>query len=197
MLTNKLLSEQHAEHIAGILLGGRFPNYYRANINSGGITDRYENEHTATGFSHNYFDDGAKQSDALDVVMPYLWALLDRNNLILENLLRARSVLTFPMGMQHEGFPHIDMTALSNYKTAIVYVAGLDGDTILYNEMFDGNMLPDPKNLTELCRITPVPNSGIVFDGHRYHTGLLPETSKVRLVLNFNFTIKEKSDETE
>jgi hypothetical protein len=36
-----------------------------------------------------------------------------------------------------------------------------------------------------------------MFEGHRYHTGLLPETSKVRLLLNFNFTIKEKSDAIE
>jgi hypothetical protein len=76
-------------------------------------------------------------------------------------------------------------------------VFGDDGDTILYNETFNGESLPKPDELTEMCRITPVPNSGIMFEGHRYHTGLLPETSKVRLLLNFNFTIKEKSDAIE
>lgn len=79
------------------------------------------------------------------------------------------------------------------YKTAIVYVAGFDGDTIFYDETFDGRTTPKPEELKEISRITPEPNSGVIFDGDRYHTGLLPETSKVRVLLNFNFTVKDKT----
>jgi hypothetical protein len=60
--------------------------------------------------------------------------------------------------------------------------------------MFSGDVTPNPDDLTEMCRITPVPNSGIVFDGHRYHTGLLPQTSTARLVLNFNFTVEDETE---
>lgn len=195
MLVNNLLSQQHHDYISDILLGDRFPHYYSGNINSSNFTDKYDNDVDATGFAHRFFDDGVKQSDALDVILPYLWALLERNNLKLQQLLRVRSVLTIPTGGQHSGYPHIDMTAVQGYKTAIVYIAGTDGDTVLYNETFDGRILPDVNELTECCRITPQPNSGFVFDGSRYHTGLLPQTSKVRLVLNYNFTATDTEGE--
>jgi hypothetical protein len=187
MLTENLLSEQHANYVSNILLGANFPYYFGANIHNGNFTQDYDSSANATGFSHRFYDQNAQHSDGLNTVLPYLLALLDRNELKLDELLRVRAFLSLPNGSQHQGFPHIDITDLTGYKTAIVYVAGCDGETILYNEMFDGQLLPEVHNLTELCRVTPKPNSGIVFDGHRYHTGLLPQTSKVRLVLNFNF----------
>lgn len=193
MLTHNLLSEQHSTYISDILTGDRFPYYYSTNLNSSGYTNKFDDDITALGFAHKFFDNGTKQSDGLELVMPYLFSLLDRNNLKLDTLLRVRSALTIPTGRQHKGFPHVDLTGVSGYKTAIIYVAGNDGDTILYNEMFDGRILPESNELTELCRIRPMPNSGFIFDGHRYHTGLLPEISKIRLVLNFNFTTDESN----
>jgi hypothetical protein len=201
MLTHNLLPKQQSDYVASWLLSPNFPHYYSGNIHSGNLTDEYDNDLNATGFSHRFYDELKQHSDGLHIVMPYLWALLEQNGLVLKELLRVRSFLSLQNGSQHRGFPHVDIPNFCadgiKYKTAIVYVFGDDGDTILYNETFNGESLPKPDELTEMCRITPVPNSGIMFEGHRYHTGLLPETSKVRLLLNFNFTIKEKSDAIE
>jgi hypothetical protein len=196
-LKNNLLPQQQAEYIAATLMSANFPHYYGGNIHTGRLTDEHDDNLNAAGFFHRFYDNCQQHSDGFNLVMPYLWALLERNGLEMKDLLRVRSFLSLQNGSQHNGFPHVDIPNMEEYKTAIVYVVGNDGDTIFYNEMFNGKETPKSDELTEMCRITPVPNSGIMFEGHRYHTGLLPETSKVRLVLNFNFTIKEKSDETE
>jgi hypothetical protein len=194
MLTHNLLPKQQSDYLASWLLSPNFPHYYSGNIHSGNLTDRYDNDLNATGFSHRFYDNLQQHSDGLHLVMPYLWALLHRNGLRMKELLRVRSFMSLQNGSQHNGFPHIDIPNFDGYMTAIVYVVGADGDTILYNETFNGEPIPKPDTLTEMCRITPKPNSGIVFDGHRYHTGLLPQTSKVRLVLNYNFTVDAASD---
>ena len=194
MLTHNLLPQQQADYVASALLSHNFPHYFGGNIHTGNLTDEYDNDYNATGFSHRFYDNLQQHSDGFNLVMPYLWALLHRNGLRMKELLRVRSFMSLQNGSQHNGFPHIDIPNFEGYKTAIVYVVGQDGDTILYNETFNGEPIPKSDNLTEMCRITPEPNSGIVFDGHRYHTGLLPQTSKVRLVLNYNFTCDAVTD---
>jgi len=181
--------------VAHTLLSANFPYYYAANIHTGQLTDRYDADPTANGFFHRFYDNQEQVSNSLPLVLPYLYALCDRSNLRLDALLRVRAFLSLPTGNTHNGFPHIDIPNLSEYKTALVYVAGNDGDTILYREQYQhGEMLPDPSSLTEECRVTPIPNSGLVFDGYQFHTGLLPVTSKVRLVLNYNFTVNAEPD---
>ena len=188
-LTHNLLPRQHANYVASILLGPNFPYYFGANIHNGSLTKDFDDMLSATGFSHRFYDNLEQHSDALPLVMPYLWALLDRNNYELKDLLRVRAFMSMPSSQQHSGFPHVDIPNMDGYKTAIVYVAGHDGDTIFYKDTYNGNAVPDVSKMTESHRITPTPNSGIVFDGNIYHTGLLPQTSKVRLVLNFNFMV--------
>lgn len=179
--------------MASVLLDKNFPHYYSGNVNSSRYTNRYDDDPTAAGFVHTFFDEGKQKSDAFDVVMPYLFAFLHRTGFTLDSVLRVRSVLTLPTG-HHSGFPHVDLIGVSDYLTAIVYVAGSDGDTILYDDRFNGTVLPEPSDLTEALRVTPNPNSGVMFNGLHYHTGLLPVRSKVRLVLNYNFTVIAESE---
>jgi hypothetical protein len=111
----------------------------------------------------------------------------------MKELYRVRAFMSLPSNEQHNGFPHVDIPNFCAeglvYKTAIVYVLGTDGETIFYKDRFNGDAVPDTSNMTESHRITPIPNSGVMFDGDVYHTALLPQTSKVRLVLNFNFAV--------
>jgi len=192
MLLNNLLPSQQHDMVKTALLSPDFPFYYAANIHTGALTERYDADPTANGFFHRFFDNQQQVSNSLALVMPYLYSLLDRSNLEMDTLLRVRAFMSLPSATQHRGFPHIDIPNLTGYHTALVYVAGHDGETILFNEYFDSHQtMPDTDTLTESHRVIPEPNSGFIFDGHQFHTGLLPVTSKVRLVLNFNFTLKK------
>jgi hypothetical protein len=188
-----LLPAQHAQHIAQVLIGPNFPYYFGANIHNGSLTDKFDGLLSTSGFSHRFYDNHEQHSDGLNLVMPYLWALLHRYNCQMKELYRVRAFMSLPSNEQHNGFPHVDIPNFCAeglvYKTAIVYVLGTDGETIFYKDRFNGDAVPDTSNMTESHRITPIPNSGVMFDGDVYHTALLPQTSKVRLVLNFNFAV--------
>lgn len=197
MLHKNLLTEQHHSFIQSGLLSSNFPWYYEANIHTGALTSDHKNNTLSSGFFHRFYDNQQQNSQSFYLVLPYIYSLLEKNNMEMETLLRIRGFLSVPSIQQHTGFPHVDIPNFCEsgvpYKTAIVYVAGFDGDTIFYDETFDGRTTPKPEELKEISRITPEPNSGVIFDGDRYHTGLLPETSKVRVLLNFNFTVKDKT----
>lgn len=199
-LKSDLLPAQHVQHITQVMIGANFPYYFGANIHNGSLTDRYDTMLSTSGFSHRFYDNNQQHSDGLNLVMPYLWALLERYGYTLKELYRVRAFMSLPSTEQHNGFPHVDIPNFCadgfKYKTAIVYVLGTDGETVFYKDRFNGEAIPDVSTMTESHRITPIPNSGIVFDGDIYHTALLPQKSKVRLVLNFNFTVQEDAATT-
>jgi hypothetical protein len=191
---SSLVPKRQAEDISRFLLSSNFPYYYASNIHTGALTTEHDSDISASGFFHRFYDNKERHSQALDLVLPLLYGLLDKTNFELVELLRVRASLSFPSNETHNGFPHVDIPNLENYYTAIVYLTESDGETILFNEFYDGEeQTPKVETLSEACRITPEYNSGVVFEGHRFHTGLQPVTSKVRLVLNYNFFAEDKS----
>ena len=81
--------------------------------------------------------------------------------------------------------PHVDIIELNNYMTCIYYVNDSDGDTVIYNET-EKNC----NKFTEFKRITPKRGRLLIFNGNRYHSENFPRSSKKRVVINFNFTVK-------
>jgi hypothetical protein len=67
-------------------------------------------------------------------------------------------------------------------------------DTILFDRVFNpetDNYAPDSiDNLKIVYRQTPKQGQGLLFAGHRYHSGNYPINYKSRIVINFDFTLK-------
>lgn len=80
---------------------------------------------------------------------------------------------------ENHNTPHIDTPSMKHY-VAIYYVIDSDGDTILFNE-----------DNTEKARIAPKKGRFVVFDGDILHTGCHPIKNTKRIVLNYNFSIKQ------
>ena len=87
--------------------------------------------------------------------------------------------------------PHVDFYSSNPYSTFVYYVNDSDGDTIIFDKIFDSAKEKyDPvfsEPLPELLRITPKQGSGLFFNGHRYHAGNYPITQSSRIVINFDF----------
>ena len=87
--------------------------------------------------------------------------------------------------------PHVDNEI--PHQVAILYMNDSDGDTILYNEMFDPTskmttkQFLDTLNPTEAMRVTPKANRVVVFNGNRYHSSGIPVETPRRSVINYNF----------
>ena len=191
---SSLVPIRQAQDVSKFLLSPNFPYYYAENIHTGAITEEHNSDKSAGGFFHRFFDNLERHSTSLDIVLPFLYSLLEKTEFELLEILRVRSWLSFPSNEIHTGFPHVDIPNIENYYTAIVYLTESDGETIFFNELFDGSeMTPSVKSLTEKCRVMPEFNSGVVFEGNRFHTGLQPQKSKVRLLINYNFFAKDIS----
>ena len=92
-----------------------------------------------------------------------------------------------PEGRIHQA--HID-TSFPHYAS-IYYVNDTDGDTIIYNQTFDGDFQAPP-DLTIMTTLKPKANRLLIFDGKYFHTGSSPTKHKTRIIINSNFHVENE-----
>ena len=111
-----------------------------------------------------------------------------------KNIIRIRLGLVSVTSQPVIHVPHIDLT--QPHKTGLLYINDSDGDTILYNEMYDPSLGLDvytyykdvlKEHLTIHNNIRPTENTLICFEGYRYHSSTSPVKQSRRIVLNFNY----------
>jgi hypothetical protein len=145
------------------------------------------------GFFHMAFD-GNFVSPHYDFFRTILEFFAEKSGIPIGRMLRVRLRYTHK-GIGHSESkyapPHVDFYSSSPYSTFVYYVNDSDGDTIIFDKIFDsGKEQYDPvfsEPLPELLRITPKQGSGLFFNGHRYHAGNYPVTQSSRIVINFDF----------
>lgn len=169
------------------------PDYFDSNTKSyytdPNITDD-------VGFFHMAFD-GKTTSPHYDFFRTILEFFTEKTSIGVKNLLRIRLRYTHKgQGHTAEKYapPHVDFSTGQPYSTLVYYVDDSDGDTIIFDKIF--NPLEETYNpvfaepLSELLRITPTKGSAVYFNGHRYHAGNYPINNSSRIVINFDFETK-------
>lgn len=170
----------HPDHFAV----GTMPEYLDKNI-----TDD-------VGFFHMAYD-GDFQSPYFDFFATILEFFSEKTNINIKRLLRVRLRYTHK-GENHSeekyAPPHVDFNTGSPYSTLIYYVNDSDGDTIIFDKIFDPSTeLYNPifdEPLPELLKITPKQGNALFFNGHRFHAGNYPILKSSRIVINFDFEIE-------
>jgi ectoine hydroxylase-related dioxygenase (phytanoyl-CoA dioxygenase family) len=79
-------------------------------------------------------------------------------------------------------YPHVD--ADKDHLVFLYYVNDSDGDTIFFNEKYDGSKID---NLTVMSRVSPESGKAVVFDGRTYHASSSPSIGDYRCVINIDF----------
>ena len=82
-------------------------------------------------------------------------------------------------------YPHVDKS--TPHLIFLYYVHDSDGDTVLYNERFTGQVIKPP--LTIMKSITPKRGAAFVVDGRHFHAITPPKAHSVRSVINANLDI--------
>ena len=102
-----------------------------------------------------------------------------------KNILRSRLDMTVytPGGMRCD--PHVDSP--HPHVATIFYLNDSDGNTVIFNERFEGTPEIDENKLTVQKEIEPKANRLLIFDGHYIHTGHVPAHHNNRVILNSNF----------
>jgi len=147
------------------------------------------------GLFHMAYD-GSVTSPFYDFFRSILEFFSEKTNIQVGELLRIRLRYTHK-GNNHDetkyAAPHVDFNSSQPYSTLIYYVDDSDGDTIIFDKIFNPTedvynpVLSEP--LPELLRVTPTKGTGLFFNGHRYHAGNYPINHSYRIVINFDFLI--------
>ena len=177
VIINDFLTPSYHTHILNELDSSNYAWFYQSDIT-------YQNTRESTpgdfGFANWITRDGINWSNAF--YMPFCYKIKD----ILEcsTIGRVRLDMTCynPGGRIHEA--HVD-SEVPHYS-AVYYVNDSDGDTIIYDQQFQGNPNP-PLELTEKRRIDPKANRLLLFNGKYFHTGSSPAKNKNRIIINGNY----------
>lgn len=181
-----------------------FPWYYLPKIGHTQFDDLHYKDIKITdnvGFYHSVVDDGKIISKYYDYFRSMLFILAGELNISIDEILRIRLRLTTKIEghtANNYAAPHVDFADFkSQYYTLIYYVDDSDGDTIFFDRVFDPDQdIYDPEvdmKLRPVFKSTPEKGKAIFFNGHRFHAGNYPINFDSRIVINFDFTIKENN----
>ena len=168
--------------------------------NPGVVDDK--NTFRTMQFTHLILNKSIKptpMSPAYDVVYKSLKVMVQKCGFEVDEVLRLKFNLLTPHPRYREGqynVPHIDDTKWGlqdNQWNLIYYPEDTDGDTIFFNEKFEGKFVKDRK-LTIRERVEPKNNTAVMFKGNIFHTSSNPIHSDWRIVLNANFTVMPRAE---
>jgi hypothetical protein len=140
-------------------------------------------------FRHVIFRDKKIISPLYDLHLSNLKFLIEKKFKVeVESFDRIYLNFATPTGTKTEkyGIPHFDTTA-PNTKIFIYYINDTDGDTVIFDEFYNGEINPKKKTISQ--RITPKKSRAVMFDSNRYHAASWP-SENTRRIININFNVK-------
>lgn len=138
-----------------------------------------------TAFYHVAFRDGKPESYLFYTLRPMIYALEDFLKKPLSDLSRIRVGLTKPSRYPGHHAPHVDFYA--RHKSLLYYVNDSDGDTVFYNERFQGDTFVN--KFTVQKKVSPKKGKAVLFDGDHFHSSGIPESTLRRVVVNINYRV--------
>ena len=186
LIDNDFLTEQEKQHAQSLL----FSNDIFWSLNKetavqdyslfSAVTDQKTEEHFQ--FCHWLKHKQHNQSPYYDYFYNNIFLkFINKHNIEHSNVFRAK--LNFVTSLQKDVYqsPHVDVKI--PHKVFLYYINDSDGDTIFFNEKYNGVK----QELTVNQAIAPEMGKGILFDGLTYHSPTAPKNSLFRAVLNVDF----------
>jgi len=194
MIYKNILSKEKYSELYQFISSSDFFWYYQSNIAYN--LDTREVDKLACpsfGFTHLAWDaEHGKVSEALGYVSPIIDSFKELTNTKINNFLRIKINLQVPVvGNTPEKYNGGHIDHFVPHKTLIYYLNDSDGDTFIFNELFDPNNKtthPPVSNPTVKEQVTPKANSLYYLeDGFRYHSSSNPINTGTRYTININF----------
>lgn len=108
--------------------------------------------------------------------------LEDSFELKIRKLFRMRIGISINVNKEGSHFPHVDFNFPHN--TLLYYVNDCDGDTIFYEEFYNGS---HPRKYNISMTNKPKANQAVLFNGLQYHSSSNPTNTPYRAAININF----------
>ena len=196
-IIENIISKSYQDLIEKELNSNNFPYYFNDSINNNYKNFIYTDKRItdAYGLSHTIFNCETKSinSNYYFLVLPILFTLEEKINIEIKEIkrIRVRRTTQHPQHtLKKFNPPHVDLSEDEPYYSLVYYVEDSDGDTILFNEEYKGNVTFKSDDVQILLRIPPKKGKALFFKGKTYHSGNCPVNYIKRTVINFDFTIK-------
>jgi hypothetical protein len=131
---------------------------------------------------HMVYDHGNWYSQDGQFILSQILATMAAVGEPIANIFRIRIVLNTITDQPYLNGAHVDF--VWPHKTALLYLDDADGDTVIYQERWEGER---PQAFTVSDQVAPAANRLVLFDGQRFHTGTTPTRTARRVVLNVNY----------
>ena len=194
MIYKNILSKEKYNEIYQFISSSDFFWYYQPNIAYNLDTREVDKLVCPSfGFTHLAWDaEHGKVSEALGYVSPIIDSFKELTNIKINNFLRIKINLQVPVvGNTPEKYNGAHIDHFVPHKTLIYYLDDSDGDTFIFNDIFDPNNKtthPPLSNPTIKEQVTPKANSLYYLeDGFRYHSSSNPINTGTRYTININF----------
>jgi hypothetical protein len=186
LIDNLFLSNEESEKIKEYVLKNSIwnLNYKTTNSRENFPFQSIKTDSTQDSFQFNHLlrHENMITSQMYDYINNNIFVkFLEKNNIICNQIIRAKINLTTINNSNTYQMPHVDQVL--EHKVFLYYVNDCDGDTIFFNEFYDG----ETKNLTVFDKVSPQMGTGMVFDGLQYHAATNPKNSPYRCVINIDF----------
>ena len=204
VLIENLIPNSIQKEIYDLCSSNNFPWYYTSGIWGKVIDNPPKWQYSAMnnlnvtdspGFTHMFFDGGQPTSNYYSLLRTVLYFLEHKLDFEIENIIRMRGRMTLQTPnhtKEKYAAPHFDFFDVPNYYTLVYYVNDSDGDTILFREKMEDLLAENVIHPNITSKITPKKGSGIFFSGDTYHAGNFPIDFSNRIIINYDFTIKDK-----
>ena len=181
-----LVPKAYADNLHNLMTSSVFPWFWNENISGQKQTSSDEVDFNGFqyGLYHMFYIDNTQVSAYYKDIEPLLYFMQDKTDIKVKNIYRVRAALTTwsPKDMAHNA--HVDMDF--DHKVLLYYVNDSDGDTILYNEVFE-EYEEVRKNFTVNKTFTPTKGNALVFNGLTYHSSSKPTKNSKRIIINIDF----------
>jgi hypothetical protein len=197
MHVKNILSKEYHTALLDMVTSLDFPWYYQPNIaysklRPGELIDPMSVD--SFGLVHTVWDaEKGKVSEVLKLMGPVIDGFTAQTGITCKDFIRIKINLQTPIVNNiPNGYNGAHVDRYTPHKTIIYYIDDSDGDTFIFNEIFDNN---DPSTHPPLVsptvkeRITPEANSLYYLEnGCQYHSSSNPVNTDRRYTINFNFT---------
>jgi hypothetical protein len=194
IIIDNFIPEVYQDSLLTMLTGVEFPwNFHPYSVSGFPITDYYTDVPTKEHiqFRHIFVDNNVMKSPFLKFLEPLMVCFQHHTGMKIKSTQRIKTNLLMKQDGPHLQVPHIDdtdfITSQPNRvgkKTLLYYVSGGDGDTVLYNEHYDGKEIG---LITRQQTVSPLKGRAVIFDSHQIHSGCCPAVSDYRIVINCVF----------
>lgn len=182
LILDNVIPQAYADAVENFIFKLNFPWWYQSDSAFG----HSSSDVFFPSLNHSLVRHGETVNPSFEFLLPLLYYASARVNFNFNSVISAKSCLQLPLIMQstdRSNNPHVDVEL--DHTVILYYVNDSDGETIIYDKVYEKNVDFKKDQLSIRQRIAPKKGRFLIFNGTYLHNSTTPKYGP-RCVLNFD-----------